>query len=202
MNNKLQMLSAVLACGLLSQAAQAVTLTYDQTVIITDSDRPITFASHGGTGINPFVFQFDGVPIPISSTINITVFGVGDFDGLEDPDIWGMGFQETLSASMDSIGLALDGDTKLGPFSGSREFSLSGDFGWSTFTFSNGLTGTIYLAQGVGQNLPTDYLGMRIQYLYDGVPTAVPVPAAGWLLGSGLTLLLGMARRGAGNTSA
>lgn len=195
MKTRYSHLLMAIACCLGSQAAQGDTLNYDQTVIITNSDRAITFESHGGTGINPFVFQFDDAPLPIGSTIKITVFGEGDFDGLEDPDIWGAGFQETLSASMESIGLALDGDTKLGPFAGSRSFSLSGDFGWSTFNFSDGLTGVIFLAQGVGQNQSTDYLAMRIEYQYEGLPAVVPVPAAAWLFGSGLIGLLGFARR-------
>ena len=177
--------AALLLPGMYS-ASQAVPLLYDETITITDSQRAINIISHGGIGINPFVFLFANTPVPIDSTINITVFGRGDFDGLEDGGPFGAGFQETLSASMESVGLALDGDTKLGPFAGSREFSLSGNFGWSTFTFADGLTGTIFLAQGVSDNISTDFLAMRVRYSYEGLVMPAPEPAALALFGLGI----------------
>lgn len=112
----------------------------------------------------------------------------------------------TISIVGDVTGLGISGATLLsGSFTSSSYTAIPGPGGLITEIFSGQgpdiKNAALLTALGVPTNTPFDFFGFSIESVNgsvvstDIINTAVPVPAAVWLFGSGLLGLVGIARR-------
>ena len=141
--------------------------------------QPYDF-SIGGAGIDEFLFL--GTPGMHYTTSPVSVINVAGNTATLDFTGWSWAFNGaalTLNFGTGAWGSNPDGIA---------EISCGVDC-------SNGDNYTLYYTATVPEDDPNGYAGFQYELNLTGTISAVPVPAAVWLFGSGLLGLAGMARR-------
>ena len=168
-------LMKAILCGILavsSLIAEAVPLTWTLDGVIFQD---------GGTANGSFVYDAD---TNIFSDIEINTTAGTDFAGATYTDfLFGNDFS----------GLQVVPDASLPSLVGSLEFTIS----WSSPLTNNGGTIDVPIAvEGLCQNAACDVASaIRATEFFTGSVTAVPIPPALYLFGSGLLALIGISRR-------
>lgn len=178
-----------------------------QGAIVELASLTIDAGSVSGTPVPGFVQSLDIVDpnaniLEDYTTIAVTFIGMGDqtlytSDANLDPN--GMGpAAGTVPGGPVPTGM-VDTDTGEIWVDMSSMFSDHGGFdglvGGIGYGLWNSMTGEYQMAWTVALPDPHPAAGTFVSFVFHGYASPVPVPAAAWLLGSGLIALVGVARR-------
>ncbi len=201
---------ALSACALTLSAQTSAALVVDQESLFQRSGG---FSGLAAQSFLPSVNSISGIDVFMfniasdngSNTANLTA-KLYKANGPED-------FNSTLTPVLASTSILLDTTANASPFEGWAELRWGAvaitpeSYYIITLTTDNGLfsvnaTTTLNNPYSRGQFvefnsfLPRDYFDLNFKTYYDdNLASAVPVPAAAWLFGSGLIGLVGIARR-------